>query len=217
MAETRNDLSTSCTEDKLNSYGYELENCLSELDDDTYRNLIGNAIHRLDLIQMLREAPYGLHGPMSFKGGLIMHTVHSLRTCKALIDQNKEIDIPLNESLIISGCLLRNIGWYTTTRIMDNKTKERDAYYMTSIYRASFRFVHQLMLSTNIDLQIEIPESKIQALENLCNPLANIYTLEGKIVAMSDMMTDVLHCGSHDLSKEQKGNWCNELFVGHNA
>lgn len=199
----------------LESYASEVENYIMEMDDNIYRNIMGNALHRLNLLQSLRESPYGLEGSMSYRGGLLVHVAHSVRLAVVAIKQAKELEIPFNASLVIAGCVLRNIGWHTTTKFQGDKLRSRDAYFMTGIQRASARYIDHLMITCESDLQIKIPEAKRQALENMCNKQPDILTLEGKIVSCADNMADVLDFSAATLRSKQVGNWSGELFVGH--
>jgi hypothetical protein len=202
-------------EHALVSFAGEVEDAIMSIDDAVYRDVMGNALHRLDLMQALKTSPYGLDGPMSYRGGLLVHITHSLRFAKVAMTQAKELDLPFSPSLVVAGCVLRNIGWHTTTLFQGDYLRPRDAYHMTGIYRASARYIDHLMLTTESDLQIEIPESKRQALENICNKRADIHTLEGMIVSCADNMADVLDFSVASLQKKTTGSWTDELFTGH--
>jgi hypothetical protein len=86
---------------------------------------------------------------------------------------------------------------------------------MIGVHRASARYINHLMLTTESNLQIEIPESKKQALENMCNTQPDIMTLEGKIVSCADNMADVLDFSVSPLQRKQIGSWNDELFTAH--
>ena len=199
----------------LLSYANEIEEELMSMQDSIYLDVMGNALHRLDFMQALKESPYGITGPMSYKGGLLVHVAHSMRLIKVAIGQAIEQEIPFSPSLVIAGCALRNIGWHTTTQFQGDHLRPRDAFQMIGIYRASARYIDHLMLTCESDLEITIPEAKRQALENMCNKQADISTVEGKIVACADNMADVLDFSVASLQKKQRGNWSDELFVGH--
>jgi len=199
----------------LSAYSGEIEDQIMSIEDATYRDIMGNALHRLDLLNALRQSPYGITGPMAYRGGLLVHIAHSMRLSLVAIQQAKELELPFSPSLVIAGCALRNVGWHTTTRFQGDHLRSRDAFHMTGIHRASARYIDHLMLTTESDLQIEIPESKRQALENMCFKRENIFTLEGKIVSCADNMADVLDFSVATLQKKQKGNWNDELFTGH--
>lgn len=199
----------------LMHYASEVEDAVADIQDPVYRDIVSNAIHSLDLLQALKESPYGLTGPMAYKGGLLVHVVHALRFCLIANQQARELEMPFSSSLVIAGCILRNVGWHTTTRFQGDYLRPRDAYYMTGIQRASARYIDHLMLTCESALQINIPESKRQALENMCNARTDIHTLEGKIVACADDMADMLDLGISSLQRKQKGNWADGLFTGH--
>lgn len=203
------------SESSLRSYAQEIENAIMQMGDNIYMDLMANALHRLEILNALKESPYGLDGPLSYRGGLLVHVAHALRFAQVGIRHAVEIETPCNPSLVTAGCVLRNIGWHTTTRFQGDALRPRDAFYMTGIYRASARYVDHLILTTEIDLQATIPEAKKQALENMCNDRSGIRTLEGQIVAAADTMADVLDYGAHILQKKQNGNWSDDLFRGH--
>lgn len=201
----------------LQHYAAELQEEISSLDDEVYRNVLSVAVHHLDLVAMLKQSPYGLSGPMAYMGGLLVHVTHTLRIAKVTCAQAKDREITLNQSLVIAGCILRNIGWHTTTQFKGgDEIRSRDAFYMTGIDRASARFINHLMLTCANDLHITIPEAKIQALENMCNHFDNIHTLEGQIVFSANTMANILNAGHETLQRKQQGNWRDQkLFIGH--
>lgn len=201
----------------LQHYAAELQNEIASLGDEVYRNVLSVAVHHLELIAKLKQSPYGLTGPMAYMGGLLVHVTHTLRIAKVTCAQAKDREIVLNPSLVIAGCILRNIGWHTTTQFKGgDEIKSLDAFYMTGIDRASARFISHLMLTCGNDLHITIPEAKIQALENMCNNFDNIHTLEGQIVFSANNMANILNAGHETLQRKQQGNWRDQkLFIGH--
>lgn len=207
------------SEAALEAYVEELEEYLAYMQDPHYNNIVGNALSRLSLMHVLKVSPYGLNGPLAYAGGLLVHVVHAMRFARVATKQARENETPLNVSLIIAGCLFRNIGWHTTTRFQGKVLRPRDAFYMTGPHRASMRFVNHLIITTETDIDIKIPESKRQALENLCSPLSEIKTLEGHIVARSDEFADLMDFGRDMLDKRSmQENWSPDtqgFFVGH--
>jgi hypothetical protein len=86
-------------------------------------------------------------------------------------------------------------------------------------HRASFRYINHLLLNIENSESLNIPESKKQALENVCFPIDQIRTLEGRSVALCDQMADVLDFG-HELLEtvSRTKNWSPDpdgYFVGH--
>lgn len=187
------------------------------MDDEVYRNVLSVAIHHLELITKLKTSPYNLTGPMAYMGGLLVHVIHTLRVAKVACTQAKDREITFNQSLVIAGCILRNVGWHSTTQLKGgDEIRSRDAYHMTGIDRASVRFINHLMLTCANDLHITIPEAKIQALENMCNKFDDIHTLEGQIVSCANDMANILNAGHETLQRKQQGNWRDDkLFIGH--
>lgn len=194
-----------------------VEEAFEAMSDEHYRNVVGNAIHRLDLLHALKTSPYGLSGPLAYRGGLLVHVAGSLRLAKVMAVQAKESETPLNISLVMSACIFRNIGWHTSTTFIGGYLRPKDAFHMTGINRASARYVDHLMIHVENDLDMKVPEAKKQALENACNEITSIKTIEGRIAASADAMMDLLHFGGDALRSKTKGNWTNEIFTGHNS
>lgn len=211
----RHDYIKGVNDNVLIAYAAEVQDEIMSIDDPIYRDIMGNAIERLNLMYALKESPYGISGPMAYKGGLLVHTAHSLRLAKVAIQQAIELELPFSASLVVAGGILRNIGWHTTTLFQGDHLRPRDAYHMIGIHRASARYIDHLILTCESDLQIEIPESKRQALENMCNKRSDIMTLEGMIVSCADNMADVLDFSVAPLQRKQNGSWNDELFTGH--
>jgi hypothetical protein len=199
----------------LSAYALEIEDEITSIADPVYRDVMCNALHRLELMSALKGSPYGITGPMSYRGGLLVHVAHSMRLAKVAINQATELEIPFSPSLVVAGCALRNIGWHTTTLFQGDHLRSRDAHKMTGIYRASVRYIDHLMMTCENDLEIKISESKRHALENICNKQSDVLTLEGKIVACADNMADVLDFSVTPLQRKANGNWNDDLFTGH--
>lgn len=197
----------------LDFYATELKDRIDEVDDPDYRDII---LKGVDLVDILKNSPYGERGPLIHPGGLLIHTVHTLRLSLQAAEQCKEIDgLKINKSLLVLGATLRNIGWHTTTILEGGFFKPRDAFHMTGVYRASARYVDHLMLSTENDLNKTLSESKKQALHNMCNPLEDIKTAEGKIVAWAGELASLMHLAGTSMTRKPEGSWCGEFFVGH--
>lgn len=203
---------------ELTTYANEVENVLTTLvDDEHYLNVIGNAFARFDIMHALKTSPYGLSGPLAYKGGLLVHIVGALRIAKTIVAQAKEHETPINASLVFTSCLFRSIGWHTTTTFTNGKLEALNAFYMTGINRASAQYVNNLITHVEKDLDMKIPEAKQQALENACNDVADIKTIEGRIAAQVDSMIDILHFSGETLKQKTNGNWTEDFFTGHNA
>jgi hypothetical protein len=195
-----------------------VEEAFETMADEHYRNVVGNAINRLDLLHAMKDSPYGLSGPLAYRGGLLVHVAGSLRLAKVMAEQAAVAETPINISLVMASCIFRNIGWHTTTCFVNGYLRPKDAFHMTGISRASARYVDHLMLHVESDLELTIPEAKKQALENSCNEVAEIKTIEGRIAATADHMVDLLHFGGEALTQSKtRGSWTNEFFTGHNS
>jgi len=211
----KHDYIKGVSESLLVHYASEAEESVLDIEDPVYRDVVCSAIHKLNLLSALKSSPYGLVGPMTYHGGLLVHVVHALRFCKIANKQATELEVPFSSSLVIAGCLLRNVGWVEATEFRDNELRTRDVYLMTGIQGASVKYIDRLMIECEKDLQITIPLAKRQALENMCNPLEKIHTLEGKIVSYADDMANTLDLCGASLQRKQRGNWTSELFIGH--
>lgn len=198
----------------LLSYAGEVEEFLSTLDDPVYQNIIGTAMGG-GLLEHLSEAPYGASGPMAYRGGLLVHVVHSMRLASVAIQQAKEMELPFNSSLVMAGCALRNIGWRVTTDFSKDTLTPLDSHKMLGIYPAGLLYISDIIDNCKQATEISIPTEKTQALINVCNKQADILTLEGKIVSCADNMADLLDFSVARLQKKQNGNWNDELFTGH--
>lgn len=209
------DYMSGVSDSELRHFMEEVEHELSSLPDESYRNVMCYAMHSLEILSALRNSPYGLDGPMAYQGGLLVHTVHTIKFAQVANRQAAELEMPFSSSLVIAGCVLRNIGWHTTTMFTDNTLRARDAFHTIGIRRSSARYIDHLMLSCETDTQISVDESKRQALENMCNPYQEIVTLEGEIVSRADNMADVLEFGAATLQRKREGNWTDGKFIGH--
>lgn len=207
-------------ESMMDAYCNELVEVIEQIEDPHYRDLTNSAVNSLELINTLRNSPYGTSGPLAYRGGLLVHVVHTLRVALMAAKSMRELETKISESLIIAATVFRSIGWNTTTLFKGNALHPRDAYYMTGLYRASARYVDHLCLHTEGAMQMDLPEAKKQALHNACNPKSDIKTLEGQIVADSANISDTIHFGSHCLrSRSDHPHWSPKadggFFVGH--
>lgn len=209
------DYTKGVSDSMLAAYAGEIEDNVMSIPDDTYRDIMSNAVEQYGILKDLRNAPYGIEGSMAYRGGLLVHVTHSMRLAFVAISQAKELEIPFNASLVVAGCVLRNIGWQTTTYFQDGLLLKNDSYDMIRIYPASVQYINRLVEGCKASLGIKIPEAKRLALVNICNQGADINTVEGKIVACADNMADVLDFSVASLQRKPKGNWRNELFTGH--
>jgi hypothetical protein len=203
---------------EIKFYSDEIRRFIEDMEDPDYRDVLRIAEEQLELTDvMLATSPYGLYGPLACRGGLLIHTAHIIRAAKACVSIFGEVDAEINESLLVAGCLLRNIGWHTTTYFEGNILKPIDAHEMTGLYRASFRMVHDILLHADSQDNINVPEAKKQALENICNPFSEIKTLEGKIIAHVCNLADTIHFGDYCLRRNRDStNWADGFFTGHN-
>ena len=207
-------------ESVINFYTEELNGYINKIKDPDLKDIINNANSRVDIIQMLKESPFGLNGPLAHRGGLLLYVVNTIAIAKSIMKGSKRIieSDDFNSCLVVAGCILRYIGWATTVKFDGNFIRPDNSYFMTGIDRASFRFTNHLMIHAESDLSIEIPESKKQALENICQPTKNIKTLEGHIVHCAFNVASLMYNGQNLLNTNRyDSEWSSggELFFGH--
>jgi hypothetical protein len=204
----------------LDLYAEEIKVVMSEIEDPHVRDLLYNVDSRVDLIGMFRGAPYQLEGPLAHRGGLLMFTGDVVKIAKGIIERSGRIieSDDFNHCLVMAGCLLRHIGWATTTHFEGRLLRTENAFHMTGVDRASFRFINHLLIHAENDLGLEIPEEKKQVLENMCQEIDKVSTLEGRIVHAASNIAATLHVGQFVLGqKTDNPDWSanNTLFTGH--
>lgn len=205
----------------LDTYAHEVRAVFDEIEDPHIRDLMSNAQSRVDLVDILKNAPYRLEGPLAHRGGLLIFVADMIRVAKCLSESTRRIVDPdlLNRSIVLAGCVLRHIGWSTCTEFQGRVLRPKDAFYLTGIDRASFRFVNHLCLHAESDLNVELPEGKKQALENMCHSDPSLVrTIEGRIVQIATQTTASMHGGQFVLSQRNDGfGWSpdGQLFLGH--
>ena len=204
------------TEDVLKIYEEELRRLIDKIDDTHYRDIFYSADQRIHIMDILKESPYGFSGPLAYRGGLLMHVLYTMKCALSIIDCYWDLDISVNKSLIILGCIFKNIGWYTITDFQGNVVTANNSYQMTGLERASFRFTHDLLLHVESDLNTEFPEAKKLALENVTQIEPEIKSIEGQVIANASKITNMIYFGN-TIIRQNSGNdsWAKDLFVGH--
>ncbi len=204
----------------LDLYAEEIKTVLSEIEDPHIRDLLYNADSRVDLVNLMRGAPFQLQGPLACRGGLLVLVSDVLKIAKGIIESSRRIveHDDFNHCLVMAGCILRHIGWATSTYFEGRILRTSNAFEMTGIDRASFRFIDHLMLHAESDLGVDIPEGKKQVLENMCQEVDLIRTIEGRVVHAATNMATTLHLGR--FMKDQRTDspdWTGNgtLFTGH--
>lgn len=198
----------------LQHYCVLLNDIVSQMDDPHYRDLINYAINKLGIIEMLKNSPFGLEGPMANKGGLLLHTIHHLQTILSTLQNfTTNNDLKLNKSLIIAGCIFRHLGWATTTCIKGHSVEPLDSFYTISPQMSAFRLIDHVCLGAESDLQTGIPEPCKQALSNCIQDQPT--TLEGQLLVLADRLTYAMERGQQTLLRSQNKNWIDNYFVGH--
>jgi len=204
----------------LEAYAREVRERIESIADETYRNIASNAEHRLEITHLMSQSPYGLEGPLAHPGGLLVHTAHLMRMVHCVANSCSEISHRIDFDFLTLAAWLRNIGWHTTTVVIDGQIKRRDAHLMTGLRRSGFRFMHDVLLHVESDIELAIPESKKQALTNIYAEPDEIHTLEGRILEQASSLVDTVLWGEHCIHLNRIGNWSpdhNGLFVGHHS
>jgi hypothetical protein len=208
----------SDNEHMLASYAQEIRERVESISDDTYRNIASNAEHRLEITHLMSQSPYGLEGPLAHPGGLLVHTALLMRMVYCVANSCSEVNDRIDFSFLELAAWLRNIGWHTTTVVIDGQVKRRDAHLTTGLRHSGFRFMHDVLLHVENDIELTVPEAKKQALTNIYAESGEICTLEGRILEQANSLVDTIIWGEHCAGLKRTGNWSpdhNGLFVGH--
>jgi len=198
------------TSSQLDSYAQELQETLEYLEDDDYRNFACIAIHHYDLIKLLRQSPYDLKGPLAYRGGLLVHIVHTVRLAHAACNQAKVLETNMSESLVIMASVFRKIGYCTTTEFVDGNLVARDTYGLNGIENSTLAVLTQIFYS-NRD---SIPKHKYDALVNCCGT-KDPKVLEGKIANSCSSLASTIDTGIFETAKARDEKWFRGYYLGH--
>ena len=198
------------TDSQLDSYALELQETLEYLTDDDYRTFSCVAIHNYNIIKLLRQSPFGLRGPLAYRGGLLVHVVHSIRLARAACNQARILEPNINESLVLMACAFRQLGYCTTTEFVDGTLTEKDSYRLNGIEKSTFAILTQIFSSNRECISPE----KYNALVNCCN-YTDILVLEGKIADNCALLAKTIDFGVFKLSNIKNQHWVNNYYVGH--
>jgi len=201
--------------ERLNSY-------IAQIEDPDLRDILGNASvkERLNLVEFMSCYPYGLKNTLSCDGGLIVYTNHLIMLTLSMLDGLKNIEVPLNKSLLIAGAIFRNLGW--TSALKKGLIWEpSDSYYLVGIRQASFMIANHICMTTETDLKTQIPEPKKAALFEAClkTSVTDAYTPENQILITANNILDQMIFNESKLLRAKVGQdiWLNGLFIGHHA
>ena len=200
----------------LDAYEIRLREAAEGIKDDMYRNIACNALQRLDYLTLLRMSPYQLEGTLAHQGGLLVYTVHLVEATAALAKACHEVDGSIDRSFLTLASMFYMVGWNTTTTIINDNIKRRDAFITTGIERSGFRFMHDLLQHVESDLGLGIPEERKQALGDI---YGDPHTLEGNIIKQAGRTIDIILFAEENAAT-RKGNWSPDhhgFFVGHHS
>jgi 3'-5' exoribonuclease len=95
----------------------ELRTVINQMKDTDLRSLIVSVFNRDDVKEAFFKAPASQQSGYSFEGGLLAHVVRTIRLCKAVAnvfsawEHNTDNFVSkLNEDLLITACVLHDIG-----------------------------------------------------------------------------------------------------------
>lgn len=95
---------TECSPENMDSLWEELNSYISEIENNAIRETVKNAMEEIGDQFKLSSAAITMHH--AYKSGLLEHTVHLARACKALLPLYPEID----PSLAMAGIILHDTG-----------------------------------------------------------------------------------------------------------
>ncbi len=202
----------------LDVYEQELLGFIDQIDDEDIKHIVQNSLDpkRIDLLHMLRSYPYKTEGPLACRGGLLIFATQLIRTALALADSTYDIELPINRSLIIVGCLLHDIGFVANTQFTDDTWESRDSAFLFGSTATSFLMANHVCMTTESDLNIKLPEAKKLALQAICTNSSRI--IESVIVTKASDFVQLSQLQRQMIQfKEPLASWdpSNNLFVGH--
>lgn len=218
----KSDYFYSIHENVLKVHKERITEFIAQIEDPDYRDIIGNSTvsERLDLLNLIKDYPYGLKNNLACDGGLLVHTNGLISLALSMLSGLKHFELPINKSLVITGAIFRNLGW-TSTLYKDLLWTPRNSYYLTGVRQASFMIANHICMTTESDLKTEIPEPKKNALFEAClkNNINEVYTPENKILITANQLLDTMIDAEGKLMKAKIGQdmWLNSLFIGHHA
>lgn len=184
-------------ENVLDVYSTELTTILSDIEDAHFRDIINNTENRMNLTNILKTSAYDVRVHFSHRGGLLLHTRLLLQTSLEAERIFRHDGIyQLDKSLLIAGCLFRNIGYWSILE-MDGASffKQKASFNAFGIRAASFMICNHCIISTESDLHIEIPEDKKLKLQNIClaNNKDQCVSIEAEIIISNNQLIDAIY------------------------
>lgn len=183
----------------LNVLKDDVEKVISDIDDPHYRDIVNNACQQIRLMDILQENAYDTDGPLSHRGGLLTHVALTLRAALGMVETGREpsVDIRIDRSLVIAACLLRNLGYVSGLQNNGTNFVAQDSAKLLGIRHLSTMWANHILISTESDLKLTIPEPKKLALQNAClaENLDQCVTIEARIVFLANQFTDEIYNG----------------------
>lgn len=177
----------------------DIEKTISDIDDPHYRDIINNTCQHSNLLDLMSSSAYGESGPLAHRGGLLTHTALTLKTALGMVENGREpsVDIRIDRSLVIASCLLRNIGYISALKMDGTNFIPQDSYPMLGLRFLSAMWANHILISTESDLKLVIPEAKKLALQNACfaGNIDECSTIEARIVFLANQFTDEIYNG----------------------
>ncbi len=177
----------------------DIEKIISDIDDPHYRDVINNACQHTNLLDLMANNAYGDEGPLAHRGGLLTHTALTLKTALGMVETGREpsVDLRIDRSLVIAASLLRNVGFISALKMDGTNFVLQDSANMLGIRYLSAMWTNHILISTESDLNIIVPEPKKLVLQNAClaGNIDECTSIEGRIVLLANQFTDEIYNG----------------------
>ncbi len=183
----------------LNVLKEDIEKVISGIDDPNYRDIINNVCQHSNLLDLMSTSAYNDAGPLAHRGGLLMHTALTLKTALGMVENGREpsVDIRIDKSLVIAACLFRNMGYISGLSNNGTNFIAQDSAHLLGIRYLSAMWSNHILISTESDLKLAIPEPKKLVIQNAClaESIDQCVTIEARIVFLANLFTDEIYNG----------------------
>jgi len=180
----------------LNVYGDYIKDSIALVQDPFYRDVLYNANEHVHLIDVLKSSAYNTRGSFAYRGGLLIHTYMLLQSSISIIGHiTDNISKRLDKSLIIAGCIFRNFGYSSILNMESGRYTEKDSAKLLGLRGVSFMLINHILISTESDMKINIPEPKKLALQNIAiaNNIEECQSLESRIILQTNILIDEVY------------------------
>lgn len=203
----------------LEAYEEELTKWIDQIDDPDYRDLVNNAYRKIEILNDIKRSPYKTTGTLAYRGGLLIHIVKLVRKCMAFLENDPDLSQHLNKSLIIAGCIFRNLGYTSTVACRGEGCYENDSFHLLGVQTASTLIAVHAAICAESDFQRPFPQGKKLALENICvaDHPSKAHTPESKIVVCMNYLLDIMLGAQEELEHAKLGedNTTKHYYIGH--